>query len=100
MSEKRLGKILVAILGRSLAVVLITILGAVGGMAVGYCVSWIQFNPTPPPPLTMGAETSGAGAFVIYAMNMALGAAGGAIVGLVIGALVAIFWPRRQRAGP
>jgi hypothetical protein len=44
----------------------------------------------------MGGETAGIAAMVIYAINLAVGAGLGAIAGLAIGVVVAVFWPRRE----
>jgi len=95
MPDKRRNKLLLSVLGRSLMVVLVTLLGAIGGLAVGYYRAWMEVNPVPPAPKTMGGETAGVASMVIYAIYLAVGAVGGAIVGLVIGLVAAVFWPRR-----
>jgi hypothetical protein len=59
MSGRPRSKLLVSILGRSLMVVLITLLGAIGGMAAGYYHAWSVSNPVPPPPRAMGAAGAG-----------------------------------------
>ncbi|SIO58880.1 hypothetical protein SAMN05444166_5845 [Singulisphaera sp. GP187] len=88
-----------SILGRSAMVILVTILGLIGGLAVGGYRAMTVVNTLPPAPGTMGFESAGFAPFVIFAIDLAVGAVGGAIFGLLIGVAGAILWPRRSSPG-
>ncbi|QDV36347.1 hypothetical protein [Tautonia plasticadhaerens] len=94
MSNRHIGKLLVSTLGRSLLVALITLLVAACGLAVGYFRGMEEANPDAQM-TTLGGETAGIASMIVVAFNLALGTAGGAIAGLVIGVVMAILWPRR-----
>ena len=96
MLDRRRKKPLMSIIGRSMMVVLITLLGALGGLLVGVYRAMIQINALPPSPATMGFESAGIAPILLFGINLSLGAAVGAIVGLVIGVVGAILWPRQD----
>ena len=96
MLDRHRKKLLMSIIGRSLMVVLITLLGALGACSSVSTGAMIQINALPPSPATMGFESAGITPIFLFGINLALGAAVGAIVGLVIGVDGAILWPRQD----
>jgi len=80
-------------------VVPLGLIGLVSGLAFGAyrAVQDIAALPPPPPPKpTLGMESAGFIPVIIWGVELALGAAGGAILGLLIGAVWAILWPRAR----
>jgi hypothetical protein len=99
MSKSARRALLLSVLGRSATVILVSILGMIGGLAVGGYRAMTVVNALPPSPGTMGFESAGFVPFVIFAIYLAVGAVGGAISGLLTGVAGAILWPRRSSSG-
>jgi hypothetical protein len=94
--EPRRGGLILSILGRLSLAVLFTLLGLIIGGFVGVYLGFQATNASPSAPATMGFETAGVASVIVFVMNVAIGAAGGAIVGLLIGVVSAIFVRRRR----
>ena len=99
MPKSARSALLMSVLGRSAVVILVTILGMLGGLAVGGYRAMTVVNALPPSPGTMGFESAGFVPFIVFGVYLAVGAVGGALAGLLIGVAGAILWPRRSSPG-
>jgi hypothetical protein len=90
------GSLVLSIFGRFSVAVLVTLVGLIVGAFIGGYVGMKAMNATPPAPATMGFETAGVASMVIFLVDLAFGAAGGAIVGLSIGLVCALVIRRKR----
>ena len=77
-----------SIIGRLLSVVASSLVGLVAGLAIGAYRAMQELAAMPPPSVkpTLGMESAGIVPFIIWGVNLAVGAVGGAIIGLIVGA--------------
>jgi hypothetical protein len=94
--KPRSGSRVLSILGRFSVAVLLTLVGLIVGAFIGGYVGMKAMNASPPAPATMGFETAGVASMVIFLVDLAFGAAGGAIVGLSIGLVCAVVIRRKR----